>query len=231
MEFTKEEISKITNSLPDNNEIKALTKDIIEAGESTGDFNPEEILGEMIDIDDINTEATRQAKLITERLSNFYFSEDYIKKHPYIPVKISSEMNNIRLLLKMLSADEKAQDALIKLLGLNIGNSRMFSSLTTLQSAMLNIQKQLNEIVERLEHIFLNMQKESGITFDDVEKENDNGVTAVRGSRDFVMQCQLMAGLSNDNRRITVSVESPDKRNALEVARDEIIDNKINENE
>ena len=56
----------------------------------------------VIDLDKVNSEANRQARIITERLSNYYFDEKYIEQHPYIPSKIAQEMDNIRRLLKML---------------------------------------------------------------------------------------------------------------------------------
>ena len=62
----------------------------------------------IIDLDEVNKEAQNMARLITERLSGYYFDEDVIKSHPYIPTKIMTEMNNIRRLLKMLSINEKA---------------------------------------------------------------------------------------------------------------------------
>ena len=193
----------MADEIIDNKDI--LTKDLDpkEMGVIAEGFSPDELAPDLIDVDEIETQASQQARLITERLSNFYFAEDYIKKHPYIPVKVAAEMNNIRMLLKMLAADERAQDMLIKACGLNIANSRMFSSLTTIQSTMLNIQKQLNEIVTRVETIFMNMQKESEVAFADAEKEDEgNGVRGIRGSRDFVIKCQTMAGLTNDNRRV-----------------------------
>ena len=36
----------------------------------------------VIDLDEVNEEAQNMASLITERLSNYYFDEEYIKHHP-----------------------------------------------------------------------------------------------------------------------------------------------------
>ena len=60
-----------------------------------------------IDVDEINEESSTEARQITERLSNYYFDEKYIREHPYVPNKIKQEMDNIRRLLKMLSVNEK----------------------------------------------------------------------------------------------------------------------------
>ena len=143
----------------------------------------------IIDLDEVNKEAQNMARLITERLSGYYFDEDVIKNHPYIPTKIMTEMNNIRRLLKMLSINEKAQDALIKSITLNAGKGSLYGSLTALQNSMLNIQTQLNNLTSDLETIFSTMQAECEKTFEDKDHEfADDGSVTVRGSRDFIKQ-------------------------------------------
>lgn len=141
-----------------------------------------------IDIDEVNTEARRQAKIITERLSNYFFDQKYIDEHPYIPAKIATEMDNIRRLLKMLAVNEKAQDTLILTItsiGLNKGT--LYSSLTSLQNSMLNIQSQLNSLTSSLEAIFIEMQNNCEKTFTEKDKENnEDGSIIVRGSREFI---------------------------------------------
>ena len=104
----------------------------------------------VIDLDEVNEEAQNMASLITERLSNYYFDEEYIKHHPYIPTKIMTEMENIRRLLKMLTVNEKAQDALISNITMNAGKGSLYAALTSLQNATLSIQKQLNDLTEKL---------------------------------------------------------------------------------
>ena len=154
----------------------------------------------LIDLDEINTEAKNMASIITERLSNYYFDEQYIQNHPYIPMKIMSEMDNIRRLIKMLSVNEKAQDALIRNIGFNAGKGTLYSSLTSLQNSMLNIQTQLNSLTKSLEDIFREMQEECEKTFSEKEKEtNDDGSVTVRGSREFIKQLneQLKNGTLN----------------------------------
>lgn len=143
----------------------------------------------IIDLDEVNKEAQNMARLITERLSGYYFDEDVIKSHPYIPTKIMTEMNNIRRLLKMLSINEKAQDALIQSITINAGKGSLYMSLTSLQNSMLNIQKQLNDMTAAIEEIFRNMQEESEKNFAEKDKESDSdGSMIVRGSREFIKE-------------------------------------------
>ena len=143
----------------------------------------------IIDLDEVNKEAQNMARLITERLSGYYFDEDVINSHPYIPTKIMTEMNNIRRLLKMLSINEKAQDALIQSITINAGKGSLYMSLTSLQNSMLNIQKQLNDMTATIEEIFRSMQEESEKNFNEKDKESDSdGSMIVRGSREFIKE-------------------------------------------
>ena len=143
----------------------------------------------IIDLDEVNKEAQNMARLITERLSGYYFDEAVIKSHPYIPTKIMTEMNNIRRLLKMLSINEKAQDALIQSITINAGKGSLYMSLTSLQNSMLNIQKQLNDMTATIEEIFRSMQEESEKNFNEKDKESDSdGSMIVRGSKEFIKE-------------------------------------------
>ena len=140
-----------------------------------------------INMEEVNEQAVDEAKEITERLSGYYFDQKYIDTHPYIPIKIKCEMNNIRRLIKMLEINEHAQDALIKNISYNAGKGALYSALTSLQNSTLSIQAQLNTLTEKLEDIFKKMQDECEKTWSDKEKEQrDDGTITVRGSREFI---------------------------------------------
>lgn len=144
-----------------------------------------------IDLDEVDATALDKANIITERLSNYYFDERYIKEHPYIPTKIMLEMDNIRRLLKMLMINEKAQDALIRAVALSPGKGTLFISLTSMQRGTLLIQKQLNDIVTGLEQVFQRMQDEADKQWAEKDKETEeDGTITVRGSREFIKQLQ-----------------------------------------
>ena len=152
-----------------------------------------------IDVDEINEESSTEAQQITERLSNYYFDERYIKEHPYVPNKIRQEMDNIRRLLKMLSINEKAQDALITNITTNAGKGSLYAALTSLQNSMINIQTQLNKLVDSLEQIFKDMQDECEQTFEEKDKEAQDGSQVVRGSREFIRSLIKKRSESNNN--------------------------------
>lgn len=144
----------------------------------------------ILDLDKINETARCEATEITERLSNYYFDERYLKDHPYLENKINQEINNIRRLLKMLSVNEAAQDALIQNITMNAGKGSLYQSLTALQNTTLSIQTQLNKVTGEIENIFKEMQDNCEKTFEEKDKEIDPDINKkiVRGSKEFIME-------------------------------------------
>lgn len=147
-----------------------------------------------INMDELDKKTENRAKVIVEKLSDYYFDEKYIREHPYIPNKIAQEVDNIRRLLKMLAVNEKAQDTLILSITMNAGKGTLYSSLTALQNSMLQMQSQLNQLTSNLESIFTEMQENCEKTFEEKDKEtiSDDGSIAIRGSRDFIKQINAM---------------------------------------
>lgn len=142
-----------------------------------------------INMDEINTQAQNTAESITTRLAGYFIDEKYINEHPYIKNKIAQEIDAIRRLIKMISVNEKAQDAILKLIGLGMAKAQIFTSLTALQTTMINIQTKLDTSTKALEKIFEDMQNNSEQTFEDKAKEeNDNGQMVAAGARDLIKQ-------------------------------------------
>ena len=143
-----------------------------------------------INMDKVNSDAESQAEYITERMSNYYFDQDWVDNHPYIKPKIAQEIQNIRRLLKMLTINEKAQDSIILSIAINASKATLYSALTALQNSTLNIQKQLDELISNLELTFKSMQTDCEKTFVEKDKEKDEktGSMVVRGSREFIKE-------------------------------------------
>ena len=188
------EMSNVNIKSNNNQNNSSLLDDIMNDSNYSG-ITDNELLGDdeleepvlAIDMEEVNENAKDEAKEITERLSGYYFDQKYINTHPYIPIKIKCEMNNIRRLIKMLEINEHAQDALIKNISYNAGKGALYSALTSLQNSTLSIQSQLNTLTEKLEDIFKKMQDECEKTWSDKEKEErDDGTVTVRGSREFI---------------------------------------------
>jgi hypothetical protein len=142
----------------------------------------------VLNLDDVNETAKQEAMEITERLSNYYFDEQYLVDHPYIKNKIKQEINNIRRLLKMLSVNEAAQDSLLLNITTNAAKASLYTSLTSLQDTTLKIQSQLGKLVNEVEEIFRTMQDNCEKTFEEKDKELDSdiGYNVVRGSKEFI---------------------------------------------
>ena len=154
----------------------------------------------VIDIDEVDRRTLDRATDITNKLAAYYFDQKYIDNHPYVTSKITQEIDNIRRLLKMLSVNEKAQDTLISSITMNSGRGTLYSSLTSLQNSMLQMQAQLNTLTANLENIFKEMQENCDKTFQEKDKEtSEDGSIVVRGSRDFIKQIENSLKLNSVN--------------------------------
>lgn len=154
----------------------------------------------VIDINEVDEKTLARATDITNKLAAYYFDQKYIDNHPYVTSKISQEIDNIRRLLKMLQVNEKAQDTLISSITMNSARGTLYSSLTSLQNSMLQMQAQLNSLTANLENIFKEMQENCDKTFQEKEKEeSEDGSMVVRGSRDFIKQIENSLKASNNN--------------------------------
>ena len=164
----------------------------------------------LIDMDEVDKRTLERATDITNKLAAYYFDQKYIDNHPYITSKIMQEIDNIRRLLKMLSVNEKAQDTLILSITGNSAKGTLYSSLTSLQNSMLQMQAQLNQLTANLENIFKEMQENCDKTFQEKDKEeSEDGSMVVRGSRDFIKQIEnsLKNNSSQQNTQVNVSVQ------------------------
>lgn len=164
----------------------------------------------LIDMDEVDKRTLERATDITNKLAAYYFDQKYIDNHPYITSKIMQEIDNIRRLLKMLSVNEKAQDTLILSITGNSAKGTLYSSLTSLQNSMLQMQAQLNQLTANLENIFKEMQENCDKTFQEKDKEeSEDGSLVVRGSRDFIKQIEnSLKSATNNNPEVKSEVKT-----------------------
>ena len=164
----------------------------------------------LIDMDEVDKRTLERATDITNKLAAYYFDQKYIDNHPYITSKIMQEIDNIRRLLKMLSVNEQAQDTLILSITGNSAKGTLYSSLTSLQNSMLQMQAQLNQLTANLENIFKEMQENCDKTFQEKDKEeSEDGSLVVRGSRDFIKQIEnSLKSAANNNPEVKSEVKT-----------------------
>lgn len=137
-----------------------------------GIVDAEEIIN--IDIDGIDDKSIEDAKAMVENLSKFYYDEEFMKANPSLKKRIDSELESLRILIKMRKSDEKTHDVLLRAIAKNSSNASLYRALTEIQKATLSITKQINDIVNRLNELLKNFQLEIQWKDETMESKDDN---------------------------------------------------------
>lgn len=148
------------------------------------DISPEDI----INIDDIDAEAKSRATKLVNKVKKIYFTNEELKNDSYATTIIDRAIDSITLLQKMLLSNSQIQDKLITNICLNSGNGTLYMSLTRIQDAIMDIQKQIKDELNDL-HADLHEIKESNLDDEDEEEDNESKVEqsgAFRGGKDFL---------------------------------------------
>lgn len=148
-----------------------------------------------IDIEDIGNKAGEKAKLLIEDLAKFYYDEEFLKSNPNFRKRIDNDMESLRMLLKMRSADEVTHDVLIKAIAANSGNASLYRSLTQVQTTILQITTKIETIVNNLTTMIKGYQLELNFkneqeNINDPEEINTSGPD--RGSKAFIEKMQQL---------------------------------------
>lgn len=147
-----------------------------------------------IDIDEIGKKADDKAKSLIEDLAKFYYDEEFLKSNPNFRKRVDNDIESLRMLLKMRSADEVTHDVLIKAIAANSGNASLYRALTQVQTTILQITTKIETIVNSLTAMIKNYQLELNFK---AEQEQNNSVeegeenynnTTHRGSKSFIEQ-------------------------------------------
>ena len=137
-----------------------------------GIVDAEEIVN--IDIDGIDDNSIADAKAMVENLSKFYYDEEFMKANPSLKKRIDSELESLRILIKMRKSDEKTHDVLLRAIAKNSSNASLYRALTEVQKATLSITKQINDIVNGLNGLLKNYQLEIQWKDETAESKDDN---------------------------------------------------------
>ena len=137
-----------------------------------GIVDAEEIIN--IDIDGIDDNSIIDARAMVENLSKFYYDEEFMKANPSLKKRIDSELESLRILIKMRKSDEKTHDILLKAIAKNSSNASLYRALTEVQKATLSITKQINDIVNGLNGLLKNYQLEIQWKDETAESKDDN---------------------------------------------------------
>ena len=101
--------------------------------------------------------------------------------HPMAKKRIDTELESLRVLIKMRKADEQAHDSIITAIASNSNNASLYRALTDIQKTILAITSKISETIIGINNILKGFQLE--INFDKpAEPESDS----TRGSKDFI---------------------------------------------
>lgn len=150
--------------------------------------NIEEV--ENIDIEEIDKSSSDDASKITENILSLYSNEDFMKRNPRLKQRIETELESLRILLKMRKADEITHDILIKAIAQKPSNASLYRSMTEVQKTILSITTDINKILDGLKNILKNYQLEINFEADNNENnsQEEHNTEVHRGSKDFITQ-------------------------------------------
>lgn len=151
--------------------------------DNQNELKPEDI----INIDDIDSEAKSLATKLVNKVKRIYFTNEQLKNDGYATTIIDRAISSITLLEKMLISNSQIQDRLITNICLNSSNSGLYMSLTRIQDNIIDIQTQITKELNEL-HQDLNEIKTANLEDEEEEEteKKDESQTAFRGGKDFL---------------------------------------------
>ena len=155
---------------------------------TTLNIDPENLV-EYIPVDEFTEQAKTSAVSMISDLSNIYYNEEFMRKHPKFKARIDMEIDSLRVLIKMRKTNEAVHDVIIRAISNNSSNASMYASLTKVQSTLLDIQKQMDLTIKNINTLLKGFQTE--IDFDnpitDQHQTSDEIDTLQsRGSKSFI---------------------------------------------
>lgn len=156
-----------------------------------GIVDAEEIVN--IDIDNIDDHSMNDARNMVNNLSEFYYDEEFMKANPNLKKRIDSELESLRILIKMRKSDETTHDILLGAIAKNSSNASLYRALSETQKTILSITTKINEIVSGLNGMLKNYQleiqwKEETID-EEVDKDDDEEIKDIhKGAKSFIEQ-------------------------------------------
>ena len=104
--------------------------------------------------------------------------------HPMAKKRIDTELESLRVLIKMRKADEQAHDSIITAIASNSNNASLYRALTDIQKTILAITSKISETIIGINNILKGFQLE--INFDKPKDEPEPESDSTRGSKDFI---------------------------------------------
>ena len=160
--------------------------DIFDDVNLDGIVDAEEIVN--IDIDGIDDNSIIDARAMVENLSKFYYDEEFMRSNPSLKKRIDSELESLRILIKMRKSDERTHDILLGAIAKNSSNASLYRALTETQKTILSITTKINDIVNGLNGLLKNYQLEiqwKEETVDNSDNQDDDSDSEIGDIRDI----------------------------------------------
>lgn len=139
-----------------------------------------------IDIDGIDEASKQAAEEMVNNLSKFYYNEEFMKNNPNFKKRVDTELESLRILIKMRKTDEVVLDVLIKAISGNSNNASLYRSLTEIQKTILSITTKMNDVIVNLNNLMKGYQLEIDFDKDDESETLSETGTQHRGSKSFI---------------------------------------------
>lgn len=179
------------------------------------DFDPSNLIDNeedvvSIDTDRIDDDSLREATDLVENLKDIYADPEFMKNNPKFATRLKTEVESLRILLKMRKSDEIAHDILLGAIGRNSSNASLYRSLSDIQKTILSTTNDLSNKIKDINSMLKNIQLElnfkqetSGVIDPETEEVTQPGETVdqttFRGSKDFIKQ--MKQELDDENQK------------------------------
>ena len=166
--------------------------------------NEEEIIN--IDTDRIDNDSLKEAIDLVENLKDIYADPGFMKNNPKFATRLKTEVESLRILLKMRKSDEVAHDILLGAIGRNSSNASLYRSLSDIQKTILSTTADLSAKIKDINAMLKNIQLELNFKFEPEEttdpettdpetgeaisggKSLQSEKNTFRGTKDFIKQ-------------------------------------------
>lgn len=148
---------------------------------------------EPIDMDEIDKSSENNAKTIIENILELYYNKEFAEQNPRLKKRIETELESLRILIKIRKADEAAHDIIIKAISQKPSNASLYKSLTEVQKTVISVTTKIDECLKGLQTLLKNYQlelnfKEDENTDNNEEEESQNNSNTYRGTKNFIEQ-------------------------------------------
>lgn len=173
---------------------------------STEPFDPSDLIDNEEDVINIDTaviddNSLKEAEGLIENLKDIYTDPSFLKDNPKFATRLKSEIEDLRILIKVRKSDETVHDILLGSIGKNPNNASLFRALTEVQKTILSTTTDISEKIKDINALLKNAQLEinfKGETNTEEEPKTQTPST-FRGSKDFIKQMRMDLEKENQN--------------------------------